>query len=75
MSGRGGPPAGGGTSPSGTELAGLAAYIAAAVVVPLILGLRADAAFGTTPLGFMAGLLLGIVAALVGVYTRIKRYL
>ncbi|HET9051323.1 MAG TPA: AtpZ/AtpI family protein [Candidatus Dormibacteraeota bacterium] len=62
-------------SPSGSELAGLAALLAVVVVVPLFGGLRADDAFGTAPLGLLLGLLLGIVAALAAVYTRFKRYL
>ena len=63
------------SSPSGNELAGLAVLLAAVVVLPLILGLRADASFGTAPLGIILGLLLGIVAALAVVYVRFKRYL
>ena len=62
-------------SPSGTELAGLAVVIAAVVVLPLLGGLRADAAFGSAPLGVLVGLVFGIVAALAVVYTRFKRYL
>ena len=62
-------------SPSGGELAGLAVFLAAVVVVPLIVGLRLDASFGTGPAGIIVGLLLGIVAAAAVVYVRFKRYL
>lgn len=63
------------SSPSGNELAGLALFLAAVVVIPLILGLRLDAWLNSSPLGIILGLLLGIVAALAVVYVRFKRYL
>jgi len=62
-------------SPGGSELAGLAVLLAAVVVVPLLVGLWADASLGTAPLGVVLGILLGIVAALAVVYVRFKRYL
>ena len=63
------------SSPSGNELAGLALFLAAVVVLPLILGLRLDAWLNSSPLGIILGLVLGIVAALAVVYVRFKRYL
>lgn len=71
----GGAPPPQGPSPSGLELAGLGVFLAAVVVLPLFLGIRADAAFGTAPLGIGLGLLLGILAGFAGVYMRFKRYL
>jgi F0F1-type ATP synthase assembly protein I len=50
-------------------------FLAAVVVVPLFVGLRADAAFGSAPLGIGLGLVLGILAGFAGVYMRFKRYL
>jgi len=66
---------GGPSSPSGIELVGLGVYLAAVVVVPLIAGLRIDAAFNSGPLGLGLGLILGIVAGFAGVYVRFRRYL
>jgi F0F1-type ATP synthase assembly protein I len=66
---------GGPSSPSGFELAGLGVYLAAVVVIPLIAGLRVDAAFNSGPLGLGLGLILGIVAGFAGVYVRFRRYL
>ncbi len=66
---------GGPSSPSGFELAGLGVYLAAVVVIPLIAGLRVDAAFNSGPLGLGVGLILGIVAGFAGVYVRFRRYL
>ena len=64
-----------GQSPSGLELLGLAVLLAAAVVVPLVLGLVIDSATHRGPTFFFIGLFLGVVAAIATVYTRFKRYL
>jgi F0F1-type ATP synthase assembly protein I len=61
-------------SPSGGELIGLAISLALAVVVPLVGGLWIDSAAHSSPLGVVAGLLLGIVAATTTLYLRFKRY-
>lgn len=63
-----------GEVPSGAELIGLGLLLAAAVVVPLVAGLVLDANLHTNPLGVVAGLMLGIVAAVSLVYVRFKRY-
>jgi F0F1-type ATP synthase assembly protein I len=64
-----------GQGPSGLELLGLAVLLAAAVVVPLVLGLAIDSAAHSGPTFFFIGLFLGVVAAVATVYTRFKRYL
>ncbi|TMC03681.1 MAG: hypothetical protein E6J41_26720 [Chloroflexi bacterium] len=64
-----------GQGPSGMELLGLAVLLAAAVVVPLVLGLVIDSAAHSGPTFFFIGLFLGVVAAVATVYTRFKRYL
>jgi F0F1-type ATP synthase assembly protein I len=56
------------------ELLGLSAMLAASVLVPLVLGLVVDGALHSSPVGVMAGLLLGIFAACLAVYKRFKRY-
>lgn len=61
-------------SPSGLELAGLGLYLAVAVLVPLLLGLGADALFHVSPLGLLVGLALGIAAAVAGLAARLGRY-
>ena len=66
---------GGRDAPSGMELAGLGVLVAAAVVVPLIVGMALDGALRTGPGFLFGGLAVGIVAAGVTVYTRFKRYL
>jgi F0F1-type ATP synthase assembly protein I len=62
------------TSPSGMELAGLGVFLAAVVVIPLVIGLRVDAALGSSPVGLGLGLVLGILAGFAGVYVRFRRY-
>ena len=57
------------------ELLGLAVLLAAAVVVPLVLGPVIDSAMHSGPTFFFIGLFLGVVAAIATVYTRFKRYL
>jgi F0F1-type ATP synthase assembly protein I len=64
-----------GRAPSGGELAGLGVFLAAVVVVPLLIGAVLDSAIHTAPLLLLAGLVLGIVAGGAVVYTRFKRYL
>lgn len=64
-----------GRAPSGGELAGLGVFLAAAVVLPLLIGAVLDNVIHTAPLLLFAGLLVGIVAGGAVVYTRFKRYL
>jgi F0F1-type ATP synthase assembly protein I len=69
------PGRGPGDSPSGTELLGLGVFLAVVVVVPLFAGIRIDDALGSSPVGLVAGLALGILCAFAGVYVRFRRYL
>ena len=64
-----------GRAPSGGELAGLGVFLAAVVVLPLVIGAVVDNAIHTSPLLLFAGLVVGIVAGGAVVYTRFKRYL
>lgn len=64
------------TGPSGAELAGLGMALAAAVVVPMVLGLLLDGALRTSPLFVFVGLAVGIIAAVALVYARyVRRYM
>jgi F0F1-type ATP synthase assembly protein I len=64
-----------GRAPSGGELAGLGVFLAAVVVLPLVIGAVVDNVIHTAPLLLFAGLVVGIVAGCAVVYTRFKRYL
>jgi F0F1-type ATP synthase assembly protein I len=64
-----------GRVPSGGELAGLSVYLAAAVVVPLLVGVFVDNVLRTSPLFLFVGLLLGIVMGVMVVITRLREYL
>jgi F0F1-type ATP synthase assembly protein I len=57
------------------EFLGLAALLAAAVVVPLVLGLVIDSAKHSAPAFFFIGLFVGVIAAVAVFWTRFKRYL
>lgn len=61
--------------PTGTELAGLSIFLAAAFIVPFVGGLGLDALLHTSPLFLFVGLVVGIAAATAGLYGRLKRYL
>ena len=64
-----------GRAPSGSELAGLGVFLAAAVVLPLLIGAVLDNLIHTAPLLLFVGLVIGIVAGGAVVYTRFKQYL
>jgi Na+/proline symporter len=70
-----GMPAERGSSPSGLELAGLGLYLAVAVAVPLLVGVLVDRAAHSSPLGLLAGLVVGIAAAVIGLWAELRRYL
>jgi hypothetical protein len=61
--------------PTGTELAGLGFFLAAAFIVPFLGGLGLDALLHTSPIFLFVGLIGGIAAATAGLYGRLKRYL
>ena len=60
--------------PRGTELIGLGIFLAAAFILPFVAGLALDALIHTSPLFLFIGLVLGIAAAGLGLYQRLKRY-
>jgi len=57
------------------ELLGVGFLLAAAVVVPLVLGLVIDTVTHRAPTFLFIGLFVGVIAAAATVYTRFKRYL
>ena len=65
----------GNRGPTGAELAGLGLFLAAAVVLPLLGGILIDNLWQRSPLFLFIGLVLGIIAGVAVVYTRIRRYL
>jgi F0F1-type ATP synthase assembly protein I len=64
-----------GQGPSGTELLGLAVLLAAAVVVPLVIGIVIDSAAHTAPVFLFIGLFLGVIGAAATIYSRFRRYM
>lgn len=61
--------------PRGTELVGLGIFLAAAFILPFVVGLALDALIHTSPLFLFIGLVVGIAAAVFAGYQRLKRYL
>jgi F0F1-type ATP synthase assembly protein I len=56
------------------EFLGLSVLLAAAVVVPVVLGLIVDSARHSAPAFFFVGLVVGLVAAGAAFWTRFKQY-
>jgi F0F1-type ATP synthase assembly protein I len=68
--GSSGPPGSAGLR--GRDLLGLGGFLVAAVVGGLVIGLLLDAAAGTSPLFVLLGIALGIVAAGVGFWAKVR---
>jgi hypothetical protein len=71
--GQGGRPRPG--SLTGTDLIGLGVAIAAALAVPAAIGVGVDALSHSSPIGFVIGLAVGIVAACATAFMQFRRYL
>ena len=56
----------------GRDLVGLGGMLAGAVVLGLVVGLLVDHAAGTSPAFTLVGLALGIVAAALGFWARVR---
>jgi F0F1-type ATP synthase assembly protein I len=67
-SGPGGPEAG----LRGRDLIGLGGLLAGSVIAGLVLGLLVDEAAGSSPVGVLVGIGLGIVAGAVGFVVRVR---
>ena len=59
----------------GRDLAGLGGMLAGAVVLGLVLGLLADRATGDSPTWTLVGIGLGILAAIVGFWAKVRSVL
>ena len=59
----------------GRDLVGLGGMLAGAVVVGLVVGLLVDHAAGTSPAFTLLGIGLGIAAAAVGFWVRVRNAL
>lgn len=56
----------------GRDLVGVGGILAGSVIVGLVLGLLADAHWGTSPAGVLIGIALGIVAGAIGFWVRVR---
>ena len=62
----------GGSGLRGRDLIGLGGFLVAAVVGGLLIGLLVDQLAGTSPVFVLVGIFLGIVAAGVGFWNRVR---
>jgi len=60
------------TGPTGSDLAGIGFYMAAAVLLPLLGGVALDRALHSAPLFVLVGLFVGLVAAGAGIYVKVR---
>ncbi|MGH3359877.1 MAG: AtpZ/AtpI family protein [Nocardioidaceae bacterium] len=60
---------------SARDLLGLGGLIAACVVLGLVVGLLVDTWLGTTPVFILVGIAVGVLAAAIGVWFRLRPYL
>lgn len=56
----------------GRDLLGLGGLLTGAVVAGLVLGLLADNAFGSSPVGVLAGIALGVALGGIGFALRVR---
>jgi hypothetical protein len=64
-----------GRVPSGGELAGLGLFLAAAILIPLLAGILIASLVGGASVFIFIGLVVGIIAGILVVYTRARQYL
>lgn len=60
---------------TGWTLAGLGGLLVGCVVLGLLLGYLVDDVAGSSPVGVLAGLAVGVIAAVVGSWLRIASHL
>ena len=58
---------------SAAQFTGIGWYIAIAILLPTMVGARADGKLGTSPLLLLVVLLLGLITAFYGTYRMITR--
>jgi F0F1-type ATP synthase assembly protein I len=62
-------------APSAWELVGLGGFVVACVVAGLAIGWLADEHWGSTPVGILVGLAVGVVVGTAGAAVRVADYL
>ena len=58
--------------PTGSDLAGIGFYMAAAVLIPLLGGVALDRAWHSAPLFTLVGLFVGLAAAAAGIWMKVR---
>ncbi|MEJ7628140.1 MAG: hypothetical protein WKF54_00945 [Nocardioidaceae bacterium] len=60
---------------NGWTLAGLGGFLVGCIVAGLVIGWLVDDVAGSSPVGVLVGLSVGVAVAVVGSWLRIARYL
>ena len=60
--------------PTGADMAGVGFYFAAAALLPILGGVGLDAAFHTSPVFVLVGLVVGLVAGGAAVWLKIREF-
>ncbi|TMD71004.1 MAG: AtpZ/AtpI family protein [Chloroflexi bacterium] len=63
-----------GSGPTGSDLAGIGFYMAAAVLIPLFAGVALDRWWHTAPLFVLVGLFVGLAAAAAGIWMKVRDF-
>lgn len=61
-----------GSGPTGTDLAGIGFYMAAAVLIPLLAGVALDRVWHTAPLFVLVGLFVGLAGGAAGIWLKVR---
>jgi F0F1-type ATP synthase assembly protein I len=60
------------SGPSGSDMAGIGIYLAAAVLLPLLGGVALDKALHTAPVFVLVGLFVGLAAGAAGIWLKVR---
>jgi ATP synthase protein I len=60
--------------PTGTDMAGIGIYLAAAVLLPIIGGVLLDGVFKTSPVFVLVGLFVGLAAGAAAVWLKVREF-
>lgn len=62
------------STPSGADMAGIGAYFAGAVLVPIVIGAFLDSKLHTAPWFVLVGLFVGLVAGATAIWLKLREY-
>ena len=61
-------------TPSGSDLAGIGVYFAAAVLIPIVIGALVDGKLHTAPWFVLVGLFVGLAAGAAAIWLKLREF-